>query len=237
MTHRRCSPISWLGPKRRIEPPCRVQDLPKVDICVISHDHCKLNPACIPTGSQVTADEADDHLDERTIRDIESHYGGVKYLVPTGLKKILASFGVATDRVTELGWWENTSLLFDKDHQHHADLSLGKKPDLPEIGGAALAYLRDRAEGTIQTRSDTLAGGGYGTLDADEGLTRATSLSSTHTMIEKKPEGMAVLRAMCTPAQHNSGRSVFHRQETLWCSWVLEWDVPGHPVFRVYFGG
>lgn len=36
----RCSPISFLGPKRRIPPPCSVKDLPRVDLVIISHDHC-----------------------------------------------------------------------------------------------------------------------------------------------------------------------------------------------------
>lgn len=37
----RCSPLSFVGPRRRIPPPCQVQDLPAVDFVVISHDHCE----------------------------------------------------------------------------------------------------------------------------------------------------------------------------------------------------
>lgn len=35
---KRCSPVSWVGPKRRLGVPCQVKDLPKVNIVVIFHD-------------------------------------------------------------------------------------------------------------------------------------------------------------------------------------------------------
>ncbi|HUI40440.1 MAG TPA: MBL fold metallo-hydrolase [Terriglobia bacterium] len=38
-------------------------------------------------------------------------------------------------------------------------------------------------------------------------------------------------RVHCTPAQHFSGRSLFNRNRTLWCSWLLE-----APHGNVYFG-
>jgi L-ascorbate metabolism protein UlaG (beta-lactamase superfamily) len=38
-------------------------------------------------------------------------------------------------------------------------------------------------------------------------------------------------RIHCTPAQHFSGRSLFDRNRTLWCSWLLE-----NPHGGIYFG-
>lgn len=38
---KRCSPVSWVRPKRRLGVPCHVRDLPKVNVVVISHDHCE----------------------------------------------------------------------------------------------------------------------------------------------------------------------------------------------------
>ncbi|HEY6290683.1 MAG TPA: MBL fold metallo-hydrolase [Terriglobia bacterium] len=42
----------------------------------------------------------------------------------------------------------------------------------------------------------------------------------------------AGIRVHCTPAQHFSGRSLFDRNRTLWCSWLLE-SMNGY----IYFGG
>jgi len=41
LTDDRCSPLPWLGPERRLPPPCTVQDLPGLQYVVISHDHCE----------------------------------------------------------------------------------------------------------------------------------------------------------------------------------------------------
>ncbi|KIO18319.1 hypothetical protein M407DRAFT_32027 [Tulasnella calospora MUT 4182] len=35
----RCSPFSFMGPARHIPPPCKLEELPSVDIVVISHNH------------------------------------------------------------------------------------------------------------------------------------------------------------------------------------------------------
>ena len=35
----RCSMVQFMGPKRYRPPPCTVEDLPKVDCVVISHNH------------------------------------------------------------------------------------------------------------------------------------------------------------------------------------------------------
>lgn len=35
----RCSPFTWLGPKRYTEVPCEVEDIPTVDAVIISHSH------------------------------------------------------------------------------------------------------------------------------------------------------------------------------------------------------
>ncbi|KAG8987622.1 hypothetical protein FRB90_003244, partial [Tulasnella sp. 427] len=35
----RCSPFSFMGPARHIQPPCKLEELPPVDIVVISHNH------------------------------------------------------------------------------------------------------------------------------------------------------------------------------------------------------
>jgi len=82
--------------------PCNVSDLPRVDLVVISHDHC-MSASCMKLMK-------DDHLDKATILDIERYHHNVQYLVPSGIKRILAEFGVNPDRVQELGWWDETTI-------------------------------------------------------------------------------------------------------------------------------
>jgi hypothetical protein len=45
------------------------------------------------------------------------------------------------------------------------------------------------------------------------------------------------ITATCCPAQHNSGRGLFHRNETLWASWYLTCNLPDGVEYKVYFGG
>jgi|SRR5450432_2011534 N-acyl-phosphatidylethanolamine-hydrolysing phospholipase D len=35
----RCSPFTWLGPKRFTEAPCQLADIPVIDVVIISHSH------------------------------------------------------------------------------------------------------------------------------------------------------------------------------------------------------
>jgi len=45
------------------------------------------------------------------------------------------------------------------------------------------------------------------------------------------------ITATCCPAQHNSGRGLFHRNETSWASWYLTCNLPDGGEYKVYFGG
>jgi N-acyl-phosphatidylethanolamine-hydrolysing phospholipase D len=84
----RASPFSWIGPKRRVPPPCKLEELPHIDAVVISHDHY-------------------DHLDKWTIKRLG---GKPHYFVPLGLKKWFNDLEISN--VTELDWWQSAS--FDR---------------------------------------------------------------------------------------------------------------------------
>lgn len=45
----RCSPFTWLGPKRYTEVPCEIEDIPTIDAVVISHSHYDHLSRKIPT--------------------------------------------------------------------------------------------------------------------------------------------------------------------------------------------
>ena len=81
----RASPFSFLGPRRVTPSPIKIDNLPDIDIVVISHNHY-------------------DHLDKESIRKLTRTQQNIKFLVPLGLKSLLEEWGVRN--VTELDWWE-----------------------------------------------------------------------------------------------------------------------------------
>ena len=80
----RASPVSWLGPRRLNAPGLRFEDLPLIDVVLISHDHY-------------------DHLDLQTVKRLADAHKPV-FLVPLGMKRWFAENGIT--RVEELDWWQ-----------------------------------------------------------------------------------------------------------------------------------
>ncbi len=86
----RASPMRFLGPKRHQPPGVAINDLPRIDLVVVSHSHY-------------------DHLDQTSIRCLNAQEGGPPlFLVPLGLKRWLQRNGVS--RAVELDWWESQAL-------------------------------------------------------------------------------------------------------------------------------
>jgi L-ascorbate metabolism protein UlaG (beta-lactamase superfamily) len=81
----RCSPSTWLGPKRFHPPPIPLLVLPAIDVAVISHDHY-------------------DHLDMSTVQALGAR--GTRFVVPLGIGAHLDAWGIAADQITELDWNE-----------------------------------------------------------------------------------------------------------------------------------
>jgi len=80
----RASPLSWLGPRRLNAPGLRFEDLPRIDLVLISHDHY-------------------DHLDLGTVKRLADAHNPL-FLVPLGLKSWFAENGMT--RVEKLDWWQ-----------------------------------------------------------------------------------------------------------------------------------
>ncbi|HVZ49309.1 MAG TPA: MBL fold metallo-hydrolase [Gemmatimonadaceae bacterium] len=81
----RASPFQVAGPKRFQPPVARLEDLPRVDVIVLSHDHY-------------------DHLDFVTFRKLAAWKTPV--VTSLGVGAHLEAWGVRRDRIVEVDWWE-----------------------------------------------------------------------------------------------------------------------------------
>jgi L-ascorbate metabolism protein UlaG (beta-lactamase superfamily) len=84
----RASPFSWAGPRRRRKPGVSWENLPQIDIVLLSHNHY-------------------DHLDLPTLRRLADR-GDSTFIVPAGLAHLLRSQKIGP--VHELDWGESVSL-------------------------------------------------------------------------------------------------------------------------------
>ncbi|MGK5532241.1 MBL fold metallo-hydrolase [Streptomyces sp. URMC 129] len=82
----RCSPFSFIGPRRLHPVPAALGELGPLDAVVISHDHY-------------------DHLDMPTIRRLVA--SRATFAVPLGVGAHLECWGVPAARIAELDWWES----------------------------------------------------------------------------------------------------------------------------------
>jgi L-ascorbate metabolism protein UlaG (beta-lactamase superfamily) len=81
----RASPLSWAGPQRHRAPGLRFDDLPPIDVVLVSHNHY-------------------DHLDLATLKRLAAR-GARDFFAPLGDGPLLKSRGIP--RVAELDWWQS----------------------------------------------------------------------------------------------------------------------------------
>lgn len=86
----RASPLSFAGPRRMAPPGLPLDQLPRIDVVLISHNHY-------------------DHLDEASVRRLAAQDGGPPmFIVPLGLKAWFKSAGIGN--VVELDWWDRVRM-------------------------------------------------------------------------------------------------------------------------------
>jgi L-ascorbate metabolism protein UlaG (beta-lactamase superfamily) len=86
MWSERASPVAWAGPRRRRAPGVRWEDLPPIDVVLLSHNHY-------------------DHLDLPTLRRLARRGGVAKFVAAKGLARLLERQGIGP--VVELDWGES----------------------------------------------------------------------------------------------------------------------------------
>jgi L-ascorbate metabolism protein UlaG (beta-lactamase superfamily) len=89
----RAAPTQWAGPRRFFPPPLALEELPPIDAILISHDHY-------------------DHLGAGTVRRLArmESLQQTRWITTLGVGTILADFGVARARTTELDWTEHVQI-------------------------------------------------------------------------------------------------------------------------------
>ncbi|MCH9611603.1 MAG: hypothetical protein S4CHLAM102_00730 [Chlamydiia bacterium] len=139
----RCSPLPFFGPIRRHPVPMTMDELPDVDVVIISHNHY-------------------DHLDEYSVLELHKRFKEIQFIVPRGVKGWFTRRGI--ENCQELDWWQEHQIPIQND----------------EILSCMV----------------------YG-----------------------------------TPSQHNSGRSPFDRNKSLWMGAVLRVETKSWGRKQIYFVG
>ena len=85
----RAAPTRWAGPKRFFPPPLLLEEVPRIDVVLISHDHY-------------------DHLGADTVQHLAhmESLNQTRWITSLGVGAILSKLGVARARLTELNWTE-----------------------------------------------------------------------------------------------------------------------------------
>ncbi len=83
----RCSPVSWAGPRRARPPGIVLEDLPRPDLVLLSHNHY-------------------DHMDLPSLRELQRRHAPM-FVTMLGNARILARAGI---EATELDWWDEITV-------------------------------------------------------------------------------------------------------------------------------
>ena len=85
----RASPVGWAGPERLVPPAVPLEQLPSIDVVVISHNHY-------------------DHLDLPSLKVLQKNNPNLIFLVPQGDKALLVSHDLS--HVYEFRWWQSIQI-------------------------------------------------------------------------------------------------------------------------------
>ena len=89
----RASPRQWFGPRRFFPPTMKLEELPKLDAVLVSHDHY-------------------DHMGEQTIRQLARLQcaESAAWITALGVGTLLREWGVTPEQIFELDWIDQASI-------------------------------------------------------------------------------------------------------------------------------
>jgi N-acyl-phosphatidylethanolamine-hydrolysing phospholipase D len=121
----RASPLRFVGPRRAQPPGIALDQLPPIDVVLISHNHY-------------------DHLDLDSLERLNEHSNGATlFLVPMGNRKLLREHGI--QNVIELNWWEAHTVRGVQFHltpvQHWSGRGIGDRNQ--SLWGGWAVFARD----------------------------------------------------------------------------------------------
>jgi N-acyl-phosphatidylethanolamine-hydrolysing phospholipase D len=85
----RAFPVQWAGPRRVMAPALSLDELPPIDVVLLSHSHY-------------------DHFDKPATKQLAHQHPDATWIVPLGLARYVEGFGVR--KSVELDWWESTEV-------------------------------------------------------------------------------------------------------------------------------
>lgn len=86
---RSCSPLQIIGPYRKHRPAIDLNEIPKIDYVLISHNHY-------------------DHLDKSSVLKLNKINPNTKWIVPLGVKKWFLKNNI--ENVYEMDWWQSLKI-------------------------------------------------------------------------------------------------------------------------------
>lgn len=120
----RASPVRFAGPRRWVAPGIAFDDLPPLDVVLLSHNHY-------------------DHLDDRTVRRLTRRFPDAEWIVAMGLAPFVRARGAHPDRIVELDWWQEHTVgalrIAATPAQHFSSRGFGDRGDTLWCGYALAA--------------------------------------------------------------------------------------------------
>jgi L-ascorbate metabolism protein UlaG (beta-lactamase superfamily) len=149
----RASPLTAIGPHRRRAPGVRWEDLPRIDVVLLSHNHY-------------------DHLDLAALRRL-SDRGEAQFIVPAKVGKLLRSQRIGP--VSELDWGESLTLGANQFHSVPAR-HFSARGILDRDRTLWCGYILAGSERTIYFAGDTAFGGHFAQIRERFGAPRLAFL-------------------------------------------------------------
>jgi L-ascorbate metabolism protein UlaG (beta-lactamase superfamily) len=149
----RASPIASIGPARRRRPGVAFEDLPRIDLVLLSHNHY-------------------DHLDLPTLRKLQER-GESQFVVPAGVAPLLRSHNIGP--VTELDWGQSAAVAGCTIHCVPA-LHFSARGILDRNRTLWCGYMIETAAGLVYFAADTAFGGHFAEIRERFGAPRLALL-------------------------------------------------------------